>query len=637
MSRNLRRLIVALAVLAGVVVLVGAAFGIDRGLHAGEILRNVRTGDVDLSGLDREAADAALQAHDDLLVTTPLRLSVNGSSFELDPASIGFHVERQSAIDAALAAGREGSVLKQFGWWWRHLFSDQVNDLPVSLDEKALETVTEFWDTEYISEPPFAGSIRVEGVTPVPEYPRAGTGVDRVAAADRLLSALAERDRETIALPVVALDPVTTREDIDDAVRVAERMLSGAVVLSRREPAVSVTFTVEDLASALTTEVIRSSDPLLEVGFSPDEVAAFLEPLRAELELPPQDASFEVNDDLTVSVVPGSPGTLIDPELATAALEGAALSTSRQGELPFHEGADPDLTTEEAEALRVRHLLSRFTTYHGCCENRVVNIQLFADIVDGTLILPGDTVSLNELVGERTTERGFLPAGTIIEGEITDTVGGGVSQFATTFYNAVFWGGFEDVTHTPHSYYFSRYPEGVEATISWPEPNLVFRNNHDSAIWIRTSHTDTSITVSFYGDNGGRILIGEQSGGITRITVRAEGDDTAYRVEGSVSDRFNITEPSVRYEPNDQLDPEEEEVVEEGRTGWSVTATRVITYPDGSRDEQTWPVRYRSQAKVIEVHPCKLPPEDPAYVPECPAPTTTTTEPPPETTTTTAT
>ena len=240
-----------------------------------------------------------------------------------------------------------------------------------------------------------------------------------------------------------------------------------------------------------------------------------------------------------MSVVPGQPGTLIDPVLTTAVLEGAALGGSRQGDLPFQDGADPELTTEEAEALEIKHLVSRFTTYHSCCESRVDNIQLFADIVDGTLVKPGESVSLNDLVGQRTEERGFKPAGTIIRGKIVDTVGGGVCQFATTFYNAVFWGGYEDITHTAHSYYFSRYPEGIEATISWPAPNLEFRNNRDSGILIRTSHTDTSITVSFYGNNGGRIVIGEQSGGITRLTVPSEGDGTGYIVEAEVSDRYS--------------------------------------------------------------------------------------------------
>ena len=113
------------------------------------------------------------------------------------------------------------------------------------------------------------------------------------------------------------------------------------------------------------------------------------------------------------------------------------------------------------------------------------------------------------------------------QAELEDTVGGGVSQFTTTLYNAVFWGGYEDVEHKPHSYYFSRYPEGVEATLNWRSPDLKFRNNTDRAILIDTRYTDTSITVRMFGENDGRTLKGEQSEGRSRAWADPEGGPNA--------------------------------------------------------------------------------------------------------------
>jgi hypothetical protein len=154
---------------------------------------------------------------------------------------------------------------------------------------------------------------------------------------------------------------------------------------------------------------------------------------------------------------------------------------------------------------------------------------------------------------------------------------------------------------------------------------------------IRTSHTDTSITVSFYGNNGGRVVIGEQSGGITRISVPSEGDGTGYEVEAEVSGRYSYTEPPIEYTANEAITPGEEKVVEGGRQGWTVTVDRIVTYADGTVDEDSWPVRYRPQPREVEVHPCMLPPGHPDYVEECPPEeTTTTTEDPASTTTTTS-
>jgi hypothetical protein len=172
----------------------------------------------------------------------------------------------------------------------------------------------------------------------------------------------------------------------------------------------------------------------------------------------------------------------------------------------------------------------------------------------------------------------------------------------------VFDAGLEDVAHRPHSYYFSRYPEGIEATISWPQPDLVFRNDTEAALLIRTEYTDESITVKFFGDNGGR------------------------QVARDVSDRYGYTDPPTEYLPNPERSPEEgERVVVSGAQGWSVKVTRVISYPDGETDEGSWVVVYRAQPREVEVHPCLIPENADGHTgEECPEPEETTTTAPPD-------
>ncbi|HSO50662.1 MAG TPA: VanW family protein, partial [Acidimicrobiia bacterium] len=254
--------------------------------------------------------------------------------------------------------------------------------------------------------------------------------------------------------------------------------------------------------------------------------------------------------------------------------------------------------------------------------DRVVNIHTIADEVDGTIVGAGQTFSLNDHVGQRTLEAGYLPAGTIIAGEVEDTVGGGVSQFTTTMYNAVFWGGYEDVEHKPHSYYFSRYPEGIEATLSWRSPDLAFRNNTDRAVLIDTRYTDTSITVRIFGSNDGRVMKGEQSGGNTSIWTDGEGGADALLVRGEVSDRYALTDPPPpRYEPNPELGVDDQDQTQTEEGGWSVTVTREIRRGEDVVDTQEWGVRYAPRFAVFEVHPCKIP----GTAVACPTTTTTAT------------
>ena len=123
----------------------------------------------------------------------------------------------------------------------------------------------------------------------------------------------------------------------------------------------------------------------------------------------------------------------------------------------------------------------------------------------------------------------MIGAGAIIGGEVyccdnPANVGGGTSQFATTFYNAVFFGCYEDVEHQPHSLYFSRYPYVREATLGFPSPDVKFRNDSDAPVFIDTSYTGGSITVTFYGNNGGRECTSERSGNtVTRVMTHPDG------------------------------------------------------------------------------------------------------------------
>jgi vancomycin resistance protein YoaR len=105
---------------------------------------------------------------------------------------------------------------------------------------------------------------------------------------------------------------------------------------------------------------------------------------------------------------------------------------------------------------------------------------------------PGESFDLNAHVGPRDTARGFVEAPQILEGQFVNRVGGGVSQFATALFNAVFFSGLEDVTHTPHSYWIKRYPPGREATVSYPLPDLIFKNDSPHGVLIDTSYTGTS-------------------------------------------------------------------------------------------------------------------------------------------------
>lgn len=608
-----------LGVGAVVVILLGT-YGLTRASSRGEVMGRVEVAGTPIGGLDEEQALTALVAVEDAYVNRPALFMLDRKVITIQPPEAGFDLDTQSIVDNAMAVGRSGNPFGEFWWWLNHIFETVEVPVEGSVEDVAINEMFDDWDTEVIKNPSSPGGVVVEEGSVVPIYPRTGTGVNRAPAESIVTASLLADQAIQAEIPTTVIQAQLTDADVDAAVSDADAMVSDPIDMIYNSSA--ITFTPDQLIEAFRseTEVTESTTTIVN-WFDPGVVHSFLDPVRAEYEDEPVNARHKISGD-SISVIPGSKGTRIDEEVTAERLAVAGLTPSRRGELPIVEGSDPEITTEYLESLEINHLVSQFTTYHSCCEDRVTNIQRIAAIVDGAVVLPGKTFTVNGFVGERTEENGFVPAGTIVAGEFEDTVGGGVSQFATTFYNAVFWGGYQDVDHRPHSYYFSRYPEGIEATINWRTPDLAFRNNRGHAVLIDTIASDTSITVRFFGNNDGRTIKGEQSDGRRKVWVAAEGGPDALHVKGSVSERFALTEPrSPTYRANPELGVDSQIQIQSEAGGWSVTVTRTILRGGTDQvDYQEWVVRYAPRFAVYEVHPCKVPGTSTA----CPIPTTTT-------------
>jgi vancomycin resistance protein YoaR len=343
---------------------------------------------------------------------------------------------------------------------------------------------------------------------------------------------------------------------------------------------VTVTFTREDLVAAFRA---RRTDNGFAVELDEGEVKKKLAPVVAKLFNPARDARFDIDAENRITIVPSRPGTRVDTSRLVDALYSAAGRPARIGDLPVDKDAQPKFTTEAAEGLGIKALVGQYITHHPCCQDRVKNIHRIADMLDGTIVKAGETFSVNAAVGPRTLERGFVLAPSIGDGEMVDTPGGGVSQFATTLYNALFDAGYVIKERKPHSFYFQRYPVGIEATLSYPHPDLVFYNDTQAALLIRCEYADTFIRVKLFGDTAGR------------------------KVDRKVSAAFDFTDPRTEYLGDPRREPDEEKVKESGSNGFSVKATRVITLADGTRREEKRVIKYNARPRVVEVHPCRIP------------------------------
>jgi vancomycin resistance protein YoaR len=541
-----RRYIIAIAIAipAVLVMLVVGAYAYDEIVTDDQISHGVSAEGIDLSRMTRSEAVAALNAYEAELAGDELDVIVDGHNRSILPSSVGFDIDEQAVVDEAMTVRRATNGFANFVKW----FSTKTGTIDLAIeptvDVEALDAVLSDWDRTAIDKPAYDGAVIVVNGVPAPEYPQPGLRIDHEQAIDLIRAAMSGDEAEPVEVPLDAIVPRVTDTDVDEAVALASEMVSTPVVLRPAGQTKGLTFSPAGLTSALRSEVVTNSPATVVPFLDEDVIAAIAAANSRDFEVPPVDASFVFNDETKeIIVIPSKVGRTIDLDAVPERVSTASVGT-RGGTLPMKDGRAADLTTEMAEAMGPFGEVSSFTTFHPCCANRVVNIQLLADEIGGHWVLPGETFSINDTAGKRTEAEGYRRAGAIIGGIVTCcdspiNVGGGTSQFATTFYNAVFFGCYEDVFHQPHSIYFSRYPFIREATLGFPAPDVKFRNDSDSVIYIETSYTATSITVTFYGNNGGKDCESVRSGN---------------------------------------------------------TITRVMTHPDGSVTEQTWTWNYRPEA-----------------------------------------
>ena len=387
-------------------------------------------------------------------------------------ADAGVALDAARTRAAALAVGRDGPLPGRV-WSWAHSFlSRRTADVRVQLDEPALRQVIADLDLGP-RDAPVEPSIRAKGRSFTVVAGRPGSGIDPRAVAKALPDAVAAGGPVTVDVHRGTVPPRFTSAD---ARRLAERAQAlTAKPLRVRAGGHTANITAATLRGWLTT---RAGDTALELAVDRSKAVAGLAKLVPSVGRPAADAGFSVSGG-TVSITPARDGT-----------ECCAESALRS--------RPPHRTDAAARALGIREQVSSFTTHHKCCEARVRNIHRIADILRGYVIPPGATFSVNAAVGKRTTAKGFVSAPVIENGQHSEDVGGGISQFATTTFNAAFFAGLDFGEYQSHSLYISRYPYGREATMGYPHPDLQVRNRTPYGILVWPTYTGTSLTVTFY-------------------------------------------------------------------------------------------------------------------------------------------
>lgn len=548
-----------LAPAAGALVVIALllAYLVPAVLMSGSVLRGTRVAGVEIGGLTVTQAAEKLRAELSGKLSEPVVVRIGKHEDTIKPDEAGLQLDVVSTINQVPSGFPSPFEV------WRALTGTTDLEPKVNVDASQLARTVEAL-AKTVDKPPTEGRVTFKNLRPVVVQPRDGRLLDR-AEAVKVISNAFLAGGGTVELTLRPAEPTTTRAAVERARAQAARAVEGPITLTLggRQAQLGP----EAIAASLT--FVPDGEGALRPHFDAAKALAPVENKLVDAAQAPRDATYEIVDG-SPRLVPSREGRGVDEErLARDVADLVRRGGDRVVPVTL-AAAPPEVTTDQVRGLGIKEAVASFTSTFDCCQPRVTNIRQMAADVDGYLVRPGQTFSLNDVVGERTAEGGYVLAPQIVGGRLITIMGGGTSQFATTLYNAVFFGGYEDVAHTPMDYHSTRFPAGRDAALLYPDLDLKWRNDSDHGVLIKTSSTETSVTVTLYS------------------TKRYE------KIEAVESEKRDFT--PFRRETSDAPDC----VPTPGQQGFTIDVTRVF-YNDGKvvKRDKKLTTKYRPRAEVV--------------------------------------
>ena len=551
---------VVLAVLA----VVGAAYVTGYVLTGTRMPADASIAGVDVSGQTRAEARETLERALAPIADREIDLTHGKQEFTIQPADAGLRLDVERSLD------RAGSARSWDPRAMVALFVGKHAHAPVlDVDEAALSAsvaaISEGIDREVV-EP----LITFPNGTPKARQPEEGLVVSRSDAEDAIRDAYLVTD-QPIEVPTAAVEPTVDAEGLAIAMtEIAEPAVSAPVTLKVGDKTVSLPVTA--FAPALS---VRVRDDRLAPVLDPEKLAQPLTDSTTGIGTEAVDATVVIEGGKPV-VVPGKEGLGLQPAEMAESLVPALTKTGDARAVEVEaKVVEPQFTTADAEALKITEKISEFETQFPYAEYRNTNQSRGAELIDGTIVKPGETFSFNDTVGERTVENGFV-TGTVINGGVfREELGGGVSQVVTTLYNAGFFGGMDDVEHHPHAFYIDRYPVGREATVYYGSLDLRFKNPTDYGVLIR-AYVDKSTP-------------GKQ--GVMHVELWST--KVWDKIEADASPRRNGRSPGTRYDDTDRC------VAQAPISGFDIDIVRKFVKDGKVAKTETDTANYQAADRVI--------------------------------------
>ncbi|NLF06009.1 MAG: VanW family protein [Actinomycetales bacterium] len=540
---------------AAVVIVVAAGYVGASWALADTVPRGVTVAGVDIGGQQAEVAVATLTEELRAVTTEPIVVTAGESSVSLDPVVAGLTFDADATVDALTGFTLEPARL------WQHLFGLGEQPPVTRVERTALDAAVATAGVGLLKDPVDGRIVFADGAAHASAAEQ-GIALDERAAAELLRRTWLTAPRP-VELPTLAVAPTITQEETDRALaQLAKPLASGPV-------GVVVEGQVAELPVGVITAAatIFPEGDMLQLRLDGEQLVDEILKRTTDLLSDAEDARFEFVKGKP-TIVAGTAGSTLDPEHVAMAVRNAALGSPRTANVVLTP-VDPDQTTKALEELGITELVSTFDTPLTNDSVRTKNLIRGAELVTGVLVEPGETFSLNDTIGPITAENGYFDSTVVVNGVIQPGIGGGLSQMGTTMFNAAYFAGFEDVEHRPHTYWFSRYPEGREATIYEGAIDVKWKNTTPYGALLRSYVKDNRIYVEVWGTKH-------------------------FEVQTSKSARSRIVAPTTRYSQAAGCISQSA-----GNPGFQVTNTRILLLEGEQVEKKSFTWSYNPQDAIV--------------------------------------
>jgi vancomycin resistance protein YoaR len=527
---------------------------------------------VDLGGMTRDEARAALTAAAGERTGEPLILTDGEARWTLRAEDLGLAMDVDGALDDAFALGRSGLGPSRLALLWH--FKEE----PEEVAAERVGVRADLLDAEIAA---IAADIAQEKIDPQltlspagVEYVNAQVGRQLDVAATRaaILGALAS-GQSPLPLVIDETQPAAYDVDYTTARTQLGRLWDAPIELVAAGETWTLTpDQISNWLSLVPARDGRSAKLEINEGWVDDVVWE----ISLATDRFPQSAHiwWDVGGNL-IQTAEGAPGKDLDEGAARGLIHAAFLGETNANRVDLPVAiTNPPALPGDLSTLGIRSLLAEASTaYGGGIPERMHNIELAAQRLNGVVILPGQTFSFNSEVGPTTVEAGFQIAYGIAneEGELrtVPSEAGGICQVATTVFQPVFWTGYPIEQRSTHSYWIPNYASngyvGLDATV-------------DEAVgadfkWTNTTGTAVMIEAAADGE---------------RFAVRLYGTPPPWRVEVDPPKVENLVAASeeVVYEESDTIPAGSTRQIERANDGFDVTVTRRVIQGDVVNTEE---------------------------------------------------